>query len=329
MRHALAQDRVPAEIVIVDAGEDWATNRRIIGRLVASRPEIRFAYLRALRRSLTTQRNQGIGAARADVLFMIDDDSWMYPDCATRIMAVYEADLIGEIAAVAAQEAPRPTGLDVSGMERKASGRAEVASSSRTAGLRRFILRELFFMSTDRMFVGYDAASVVRPEARGTARDLPRLPHISGYLITVRRTIAEREPFDAHLLSYAPAEDLDATYRWSRYGVLVAAPMARIYHHEVATGRIKRRQATTLGLLNTAYFVRRSSSDRLRHTLSWSVHLLRRIVAEGLKDTLTRRFTYPQLSGALHAALIAPRIFAHPVEGLGEWYEQVQKEILK
>ena len=317
-------------MIIVDAGEDWEENRAIVAGLIASRPEIRLVYIKAKRRSLANQRNQGIEVAQADILFMIDDDSWMYPDCAAHIMAVYEADLNGEIAAVAARDAPRPVDLDVSGVERKAAGPREIASDSWAAGIKRFIFREILLMSTERMFVRYDAADFVRPDARGsTIKERPRLSHISGYLMTVRRTVAEREPFDAHLLSYAPAEDLDATYRWSRHGVLVAEPMAKIYHHEVAAGRIKRRQATTLGLLNTAYFVRRSSSERLRHTFLWSVFLFRRIVAEALKDTLTRRFTYPQFFGALHAAVIAPQVLAHSRNGLGEWYEHVQMRILK
>ncbi len=330
VRHVLAQDKAPSEMIIVDAGEDWEENRAIIMELMAPRPEIRLVYLQALRRSSATQRNQGIDVARADILFMIDDDSWMYPDCAAHIMSVYETDPNGEIAAVAAQDAPRPASLNVSEMEQKVSGPRKIASGSLAAGIKKFIFREILLMSTERMFVGYDAADFVRPDARDiTTKERPKLTHISGYLMTVRRAVAEREPFDAHLLSYAPAEDLDATYRWSRHGVLVAEPMAQIYHHEVAAGRIKRRQATTLGLLNTAYFVRRSSNERLRHTFLWSVFLLRRIVAEALKDTLTRRFTYPQLLGALHAVVLAPRVLSHSKNGLGEWYEHVQMEILK
>lgn len=329
VRHVLAQDRPPAEVIIVDAAEDWKKNKETVSGLLASRPEIRLVYLKAVRRSLATQRNQGIEVAQADVLFMIDDDSWMYPDCAAHIMAVYEADPDKGIAAVAAQGAPRPADLDVSGMERKAAGSHKIPSESRMAGIKRFILREILLMSADRMFVGYDSADMARPEPGVTVKGLPKLSHISGYLMTVRRTVAEREPFDAHLLSYAPAEDLDATYRWSRHGALVAEPLARIYHHEVAAGRIKRRQATTLGLLNTAYFIRRSSNERPRHIVLWSIFLFRRIVAEALKDTLTRRFTYPQFLGALHATILAPQIFAHPADGLGEWYEQVQTGILK
>ena len=53
---------------------------------------IRWHYVKAERRSSTSQRNQGVRAASTDVVFLCDDDSLMYPDCAAEIMRVYDAD---------------------------------------------------------------------------------------------------------------------------------------------------------------------------------------------------------------------------------------------
>ncbi len=48
------------------------------------------------------QRNQAMELVRADIVFLIDDDSFMYDDCAAEILAVYEKDEAGAIAAVGA-----------------------------------------------------------------------------------------------------------------------------------------------------------------------------------------------------------------------------------
>jgi hypothetical protein len=55
-------------------------------------PGIRWHYVEADRRSSASQRNQGVRAASTDVVFLFDDDSLMYADCAAEIMRVYDAD---------------------------------------------------------------------------------------------------------------------------------------------------------------------------------------------------------------------------------------------
>ena len=93
LNFAVRQTRPPKEIVVVDAGENWeATRDLILSTIAAEHPEIRWVYVEAEHRSSTLQRNQGVLLATSDVLFLIDDDSMMYPDCAERIMEVYEAD---------------------------------------------------------------------------------------------------------------------------------------------------------------------------------------------------------------------------------------------
>jgi hypothetical protein len=63
---------------------------------------IRWRYERARARGLPSQRNQAIALATCDVLFLIDDDSFMYQDCAHEVMKIYEADVRRCVAGVAA-----------------------------------------------------------------------------------------------------------------------------------------------------------------------------------------------------------------------------------
>ena len=93
LNFAVRQTRPPNEIVVVDASENWeATRDLILSTIAVEHPEIRWVYAEAEYRSSTLQRNQGVLLATSEVLFLIDDDSMMYPDCAERIMEVYEAD---------------------------------------------------------------------------------------------------------------------------------------------------------------------------------------------------------------------------------------------
>ena len=72
--------------------------------------KIRWTYVAAARRSSASQRNQGVRLSTADILFLIDDDSLMYPDCAEQIMRIYEADkdkAVSGINAIHVASAPR------------------------------------------------------------------------------------------------------------------------------------------------------------------------------------------------------------------------------
>jgi hypothetical protein len=90
---ANGQTRPPLEIVVVDASPRWENTReRVLREIAPLWPKVRWHNLEAERRSSASQRNQGIRAASTDVVFLFDDDSLMYPDCAAEIMRVYDAD---------------------------------------------------------------------------------------------------------------------------------------------------------------------------------------------------------------------------------------------
>jgi glycosyltransferase involved in cell wall biosynthesis len=328
---SLAQTRPPAEIVIVDASTAAAAHEARIAARVAAAPEPRprLVYRRHPVRSLTQQRNAAVAAATGDVLFLFDDDTLMHPGCAAAILAVYEADAGARIAAVAAvpvAEVPADGGPPLP--PRKPAGHR---GRGPAGALARWLWRELFLMDAERHFIAYD-----RPRRRGSPAEVAALgipgiahqPLIPGFSITVRRRVAAAEPFDATLLAYCPAEDLDATYRFSRHGLNVAAADAAIHHAEVAASRLRRQQAITLGLANIAAFVARRSADRRRDIMAYRVMLARRILAEFGKDLLSRRFDLPQLRGALAAIGHSAAIFAHPGPGFEAWYADRQRRIL-
>lgn len=331
---ALAQTRPPAEIVIVDASRDWSRNRDEIAALVALRPEIRFVYERAPMRSLPAQRNAAIARATADVLFLIDDDSLMHPDCAEIVMGHYERDAACALAAIGATptaQSPVALDLEVGAQKPGLASDETVSGAVRGSRLGRFFWKHVLLMSLENTFVHYDDRDLAAERAAFARLGLPGLAPMSflgGFTITVRRDVALREPFDDGLITYAPAEDLDATYRFGRHGFLARAEGARLFHYVAASNRVDRVALQTLRILNRAYFAARNSRAPTRHFFAFELYALRCVPANLLKDLAARRLTLPQTRGALRAVLLSFGVFARRGEPLKNWYRELQARVI-
>lgn len=326
VRHALASDLPPSEIVIVDASSDWQRSRIEIEAEIAGRCPLR--YEPAARKSLTVQRNQAIAMARADILFLIDDDAMLHPACASRIVEFYRADRDGHIVAISACDTDF---LDAAPVDRKEINRAGSLVTGREPRLQRLFdlaLRHLLMLPLEQRFVTYD-----RPARRWrgdcTLPDrLIRTGFIGGFALTVRRWVATRETFDEGLVGSSIAEDLDASYRFGRHGILAFAPDAPIQHLQAAAGRDRRRVNTALALLNIGYFVRRNSTRQARDMARYGLWYLRMLLAEIPKDLAGRRWSLPQVRGALLAGRKIPALLLQPRQGLQDWYQNFQMQLL-
>lgn len=331
VRCALAQTRLPSEIVIVDASDDWDVGRDRISALVAG-TGIPLTYLAARKKSLTVQRNQGIQVARADILFLIDDDSLLFPDAAKEIMRLYEAPGAGDVVAIgldARSDSPVPEAVQPSGQKGTTAGKAALRLSH--LGVISWINREVFMLTNDRLFFEYTP----RPcsfSADGFAAlqlsDARYANHITGFRLTARRAIALKEPFNALLLGYSALEDLDAVYRWRRHGYTIQSRKAGVYHYTATASRLSRKKSTQLCQTNIALFVRMNSKDLRHDGLFLSIRLLRRCLAELLKDALTQRFSFPGLRGVIAAAPVMFRVMTMPNDALPGWYERYQSDLL-
>lgn len=144
----------------------------------------------------------------------------------------------------------------------------------------------------------------------------------------MRRHIALAEPLDRSLRYYAALEDLDASYRYGRHGILLRANDARLHHFEVAGGRVKRRTATTFQLLNMLVFIKRNAGDPARWLARYRLMLWRRLLGETIKDALSRRWDFPQARGVLTAMRNWRKVWRTPVGDLDQWYPGQQRGIL-
>lgn len=328
VRCALAQTRRPHEIVIVDASVEWQAHHRRIAALTAE-AGVSLTYLQAARKSLTVQRNQAVAAGTADICFLIDDDSFMHPDCADEIMHVYEQDGSGRILSVAASDAP-PHSEHAVGAARKAGGiRNGKYKLFLKSALFRWFWRNIALMGAEKVFIPYNGP-FQRDIPQELTQGLPVVPVSlsSGYKMTARREAVLAHPFEEAFQSYSPAEDLDFFYRVSRPGFLVRAVNARLYHHEVAATRIKRQTATLLSITNIAYLVRKHSRQQARHQAMFIIMLMRRLLAELIKDVGSRRWRLDQFRAVLRAFPISLKIFRLKAPNLQPWYEAKQLQLL-
>ncbi|MGZ2260295.1 glycosyltransferase [Roseobacter sp. A03A-229] len=334
---ALAQTRPPSEVVVVDASADWQDHARIIKEACAVIPGLPVTYLQADQPSLTVQRNQGVAVARADILFMIDDDSFMHPDCAEKIMALYEKDTETAVAGIQAAPTSEVPPQVQRGGAPQAGARKDVGAlnfrqkaKSGHHPVRQWIMRKLFLMNAEEMFIPYDGAFHRHPlpaTLQGEAVTSAIL--FVGFRMTFRRDAVQTEPFDGLLRYYCPGEDADVSYRISRHRAILSAREARLHHFTSASGRINRRATTVLSSLNQAVLLHRHAADRTAARRRYFALMRRRLLAETFKDLLSRRLRLPQARGVLQAWASARAIFEMSPEDLVAWYPGAQERVVK
>lgn len=332
LRLALNQSRPPAEIVVVDSSPDWEDSRSEVLTTLRGEAEgqsdapgaIRWVYVQAERRSSAAQRNQGIRLATADVLFLIDDDSLMYPDCAERIMEIYEADSLGKVAGVNAMHVPIPPDIPDDPAALKPSLHGTTRSYGPVARLVRGLLR------ADDLFVPYDEdfprhpipPALERPEV-GTRRLM------AGWGMTFRRSVSLAEPFEEIMTHYASGEDSDMSYRASRRGLLLTALEGRLCHIGASGGRMPAFVVVALGSLNPLVLHRIYSTDLKRSMRRSRVLLIRRACIGLLKDLSGGRFSVPNVRGIFFALKMMRSVFSKDERTLRQWYPAFQMELIQ
>jgi GT2 family glycosyltransferase len=327
LKLAIEQTQKPTEIIIIDASDNWESTRDTVMAEIASKSsDIRWVYTCAEHRSSTLQRNQGLQLATADVVFLFDDDSLMYPTCAEEIMRIYEADTEGVVKGVQADSVDHPPSKLVVSDSKKQVGWSEKWFKSRAY---RFLWKHLFLMDTELNFLPYDGA-FPKHEIPASVRKLnvQSVKLLEGFRMTFRRDAILKEIFEPMFLYYAAGEDMDASYRVSRHGLLLEAVEAKVHHFKSAGGRLSRFKVSVLAALNQALCLRKHSSDLKRNRQLFYRLMARRMLAETLKDTLTRRWDLPQARAIWVAIKYSRKLFALPDEELAKWYPDFQREFL-
>ncbi len=331
---ALTQTVLPKEVIIIDASDDWEINYSRINN-IGYWGDVNLIYQASNIKSLTRQRNVALKLATADILFFFDDDTLMHPECAEKILRIYTLDTSHKISAVAATAtSEKPDISNAVNVQQKISRNlsfSKTIMSYLPDVMVNFIEKELLMLRLERRFIPYDSIkfpTVAPIDIEISETGAHPIMLISGYRMTVRRNVAEQEPFDDGLISYCPAEDLDATYRFSRHGINVQAPTAFVYHHEANSGRLKRRKVAELSLLNIAYFLRCKSKRYRSHVVQYYLLSARMVLSCFLRDLLGKRLTFPDTFGTLASIRKSLIVFRTPLVDIRDVYYVMQKSII-
>jgi glycosyltransferase involved in cell wall biosynthesis len=325
LRLGAAQTRPPLEIIVVDSSPGWeSTQEHVLHEIAPSCPGIRWQYLKAERRSSASQRNQGIRAASTDVVFLFDDDSLMYPDCAAEIMRVYDADCGRSVVGVNATNVDVPPDVSPEG---QVSAPTEFGTAKNYGYVARWVRRQLraddIFIPYDRSFPNHPLPTTVTPLA------VDRWPMGAGWGLTFRREICLAEPFEEILINYAAGEDSDMSYRATRRGVYVGARHGRLCHLGAAGGRVPTFVWAVFNMLNPVVLHALYSTDRRRSRTLHRRMLRRRVLISAAKDVYYRRWTMPTARGAIRALSMVGTVFRKSEQELRTWYPQFQARLYK
>lgn len=324
LRLAAQQTRLPSEIIVVDASPDWEKTRdQILNEFVNHYPEIRLFYVKATLPSSTAQRNQGIDLATADVLFLIDDDSLMYPNCAEEVMKVYEIDKEKLVMGVGCIGVPTPPdAIPSPHLERTTIPQLPKQRIFRNL-IKRFVGVEQTY------FLPYDTISPAMPLPETLSEvNAARIHVMAGYAMTFRRAVLLKERFSEVLQRYAAGEDQDLSYRVSRHGALVNAINARLCHLEISGGRLSLYTVTVLAALNPAVLQQIYASEIDQIQIQWKKILRKRILIGFYKDVLGRKLDFPRARGVIYALSQLHHIHSKSADELANWYPKFQANLI-
>jgi glycosyltransferase involved in cell wall biosynthesis len=234
-----AQTRLPAQIVIVDGGDEDNTVRHVVERY----PELPLEYVREFPPSLARQRNAGMARVSDDVIAAgyLDDDLILEEDATERMNAFWCT-----------------AGADVGGAAFNIVNQPGVSSG---------FFNRLFLLNGR------------RPGAMLPSGWPSQIPAISqtvetdwlfGGATMWRREVIDTFDYDEWFVGHGYGEDVDFSFRVSRSWRLFVVANARVLH---MTRPIRLSSQYTLGrqqVINRYYFIRKSGCFP-RAAVAWAM----------------------------------------------------------
>lgn len=225
LRQIELQSERPERVVVVDASDDHESVKT--AALAGRDPGIQWIVLRADRRGLPNQRNQGLEHVRNPVTFMPDDDSLLHGEAAKEMMAAYRLDATGVVGGVGGTESPNsPLGKTSVHKSRGQALKARLDQPRNKIEAR--IAKKPFETYAHELWV-----SQKLPEWVDGDRFVP-VESIGGYLLSLRTDLARERKFDetlAYGIGYALHEDMDMGLRLQKDGyLLIGARRSPIFH---------------------------------------------------------------------------------------------------
>ncbi len=283
VRSVLAQDLLPAELILVD---DGALDPAPVRNLVEG-SGVRFVYHRKERRGISRSRNIGARLSRGDLVMYLDDDERMEPGYIRAIVDVLRDPSVVAAAGVrAGGSGTSPGRLDVLWrvLERlfllKAPGHRILVSGFSTPAW------DLFREPTDVEFLS------------GTA--------------TYRRVLFDQYRFDEELerySGYAFGEDLAFSFKIRARGRRVVTPDAVVAHHRSPTSRPPSAELHRLRLYNQYYIYANYLRGTVARPLPFAWALAGKVILATLRLAVhPGRPAWDTLRGTAAGSLLVARL---------------------
>ena len=243
----VTQTVLPDELAIVDSSDETPT-REAIEKLCADNG-LRLDYFHPAPRGLTVQRNVGVDRTTGDIVFFIDDDVRLEPDCHEQIMAEYGrwGPEVGGIRATPVRPA-RPSTLTI-------------------------LYRRLFGIggwwpeASGKIRKGFYAEGV------SDSAGVRKIEYMNGWFMSYKREVFAADRFDEKLAGYGYKEDIDFSYRVSRRFTLLQTPAARCDHLKSDAARMNSHQLQRMNMANQFYLHRKLMPQTWRYkaALWWAL----------------------------------------------------------
>lgn len=320
LKYALQQTRPPAEVVVVDASDDWADNRaRMEAEFKTEWKTVALTYVPAEVRSLTFQRNQALGLATSDIVFSLDDDIYLYPDAAEIVLDVYEADTDCEVAMVTGKFTSGPYNPHAT------THHPDALSEEPQSKIKEWVENQL---TLDNHFVPYAEPVEMSPVPTSIAH-LNVYPSglINGGRTTFRRKYAEESGWTELLRYYATHEDSDFSYRMSQFGRLIVAPDADFFHADGNEGTASRFRINTIRVRNLLALHAVHSPNRVRSALRCGASFTKFMSLYLVIDAMQKRVSFPTARAYAYGIAQIPLFLFLPIPNFEQWYVDLQERM--
>jgi len=251
----LSQRRAPSQLVVVDSSDNHEPVRELV-HFITEKLDIETSVIHG-ERGITQQRNKALEFVKHPIVFFPDDDSILFPNAASEIMKVYDADNDKRIAAVCAAESNVAPNDFLAITRNSYSMRFSDKVKARTARFRYSM--EDWLVPDPAKILG---RSFFRPAFKRDDKwcdSIIPVPWMTGFRMTFRTKVIRTCGFCRSFADYSLFEDIAASFAAWEQGAVVAATKAKIFHYRSPE---KRGDAMRLGfeqLLNKAYVVARHS----------------------------------------------------------------------
>ena len=204
-----AQHVLPCEMIIVD-GSSKDDSQKVVAQWARdSAPQVTLHWQRAEKLGAAVQRNQGVAVATQSVIWFLDDDILLEPECLVRLWSALNSDSqIGGVNAMITNQRYQSPGRISRFMFRLMAGRNYVSYAGRILG----------------------PAINLLPEDRDELPEIVPVEWLNTTCTMYRHQALPTPPFPAHFTGYSMMEDLTLSATVGKNWTLLNARTARIFH---------------------------------------------------------------------------------------------------